>query len=63
MKIIGGDIMDDLRFYTVEETAEILSISIQSVRKLIKNKKLYAVRIGHVYRIPYETLKSLILYK
>lgn len=46
MKIIGGDNMNDIRFYTVEETAEILSISIQSVRKLIKNKKLYAVRMG-----------------
>lgn len=60
MKIIGGDNMNDIRFYTVEETAEILSISIQSVRKLIKIKTIRCT-YGHVYRIPYESLKQLIL--
>ena len=47
------------QFYTIEEVAEILSLSTQTIRKLIKSKKLEAIRLGKSYRIPFESLQKL----
>lgn len=45
---------------TVDEVAFILNISTQTVRKLIKNNQLLAVKLGRNYRIPWESLNELI---
>jgi excisionase family DNA binding protein len=43
-------------YYTIEEVADILRVSPQTVRKLIKEKQLKAVRIGVQLRIKKEEL-------
>lgn len=47
------------QFLTTDEVAYILNISVQTLIKLIKQKKVYAIRIGHSYRIPYESIELL----
>ncbi len=42
--------------YTVEQVAEILQVSVQTVRKLIKEKQLKAFRVGMQLRIRKEDL-------
>jgi excisionase family DNA binding protein len=42
--------------YTVEQVAEILVVSPQTVRKLIKEKQLKAFRVGSQLRIKKEEL-------
>lgn len=49
----------DAVFYTVQEVAEILSLSEQTIRKLIHEGKLQAIRLGRIYRIPLESLVQL----
>lgn len=51
--------MDDIDFYTVDEVSEILGLSNQTIRKLIRNGQLYAIRLGRVYRIPKSSLAQL----
>lgn len=46
-------------FYTIDEVAELLSLSSQTIRKLIKTNKLEAIRLGKSYRIPYESIQKL----
>jgi excisionase family DNA binding protein len=43
--------------YTLEEVAELLKVSVQTVRKLIKEKRLRAVRIGVQLRVRKEDLE------
>jgi excisionase family DNA binding protein len=42
--------------FTLQEVAAYLKVSVSSVRRLIKQQKLAAVRIGRVWRIPREAL-------
>jgi excisionase family DNA binding protein len=42
--------------YTVEEVAKILKVSVQTVRNLIKEKKLRAFRVGIQLRVKKEEL-------
>lgn len=42
--------------YTVEQVAEILQVSEQTVRKLIKDKQLKAFRVGSQIRVRKEDL-------
>jgi len=42
--------------YTVEEVADILKVSVSTVRKLIKSKKLKAFHVGQQLRIKKEDL-------
>jgi excisionase family DNA binding protein len=42
--------------YTVEQVADILQVSVQTVRRLIKEKKLKAFRVGIQLRIKKEDL-------
>lgn len=51
--------MDDIEYYTVEEVSEILALSNQTIRKLIKEERLHAVKLGRVYRIPRSALVQL----
>lgn len=51
--------MDDIEFYSVDETSKVLGLSNQTVRKLIKNEKLFAIKLGRVYRIPRSSLIEL----
>lgn len=46
-------------FYTVDEVAEILGVHSNTVRKLIKEDKLKAERVGRLIRIKKETLENL----
>lgn len=46
-------------FYSVQEVTEILSLSEQTIRKLIHEGKLEALRLGRIYRISYESLIKL----
>lgn len=47
-----------MKFYTIEEVAEMLKVSDKTVRRLIEGKKLDAVKVGTVYRISEEDLKK-----
>lgn len=46
--------LDMATYYTVEEVAKELRISVETVRRLIKRKELTAISVGGVYRIPAE---------
>lgn len=48
------------QFMTVDEVAFIMNTSSQTVRKLIKEKKLRAIKIGRIYRIPSESIEEFI---
>lgn len=43
-------------FYTIEETAELLSVSWRTVKRRIEEGKLKASKIGQQYRITKENL-------
>ena len=51
--------MDDIEIYTVDQVCDILELSNQTVRKLIKNEILFAVKLGRVHRIPRSSLIKL----
>ena len=48
------------KLISVEKTAEILAVSLQTVRKLITEKELPATRIGNQYRIKETDINILI---
>lgn len=48
------------RIYTVEETAEILQVHIDTVRKYIKSGALRAAKIGKAYRVQESDLQAFI---
>lgn len=50
--------MED-RFFSVDEVAEILGLSSQTIRKLVKEGRIKAIRLGHAYRIPMESIQYL----
>jgi len=54
----GGTHMAELKVYTMEEVSEILSISIKTVYKYIKEGSLPAVRVGKYWRITEDGLKG-----
>ena len=45
-------------FYTTEEVAELLKISAKTVREMIKDKRLQAVRVGKEYRITEDQIRQ-----
>ena len=47
------------RFFSVDEVAEILGLSSQTIRKLVKEGRIKAIRLGHAYRIPVESIQYL----
>lgn len=44
--------------YTIEEVADILRVSVSTVRNLIKRKELTAIRVGFQLRVKKEELDS-----
>ena len=52
--------MVNVKFYTVQEVADLLQIHWQSVLNYIKNGKLKALKLGKGYRISQEALDEFI---
>lgn len=52
--------IDDIKAYNVQEVAEMLDISAQTVRAYIKQGKLKAQKAGSKYIITEETLKAFV---
>ncbi len=55
-----GEVMDTRTFYTVEELAEMLKVSTQTIRAWIKSGKLKSFKIGKAHRIPDTEVQRLI---
>jgi len=45
-------------FYTTDEVADLLKISAKTVREMIKDKRLQAVRVGKEYRITEDQIRQ-----
>lgn len=43
--------MEDERFYTIKEVAELLKVSDGGVRKWLKSGKLKGIKLGRIWRI------------
>jgi len=43
--------MEDERFYTIKEVAELLKVSDGGVRKWLKTGKLKGIKLGRIWRI------------
>jgi excisionase family DNA binding protein len=54
----GVNISPAPTFYTTEEVAELLKISAKTVREMIKDKRLQAVRVGKEYRITEDQIRQ-----
>ncbi len=48
------------KFYTTEEVAEMLKLNVRTVRAMINQRKLRAVKIGNEYRVTYDHLRKFI---
>ncbi len=48
----------DMKFYSLEEVAEIFGVNYQLVYKLVKSGELPSVRIGKMFRVSDAQLKS-----
>jgi excisionase family DNA binding protein len=48
------------KFYTTEEVAEMLKLNVRTVRAMINQKKLRAVKIGNEYRVTDDHLRKFI---
>ena len=54
-EFLGGEVKE---VYTVPELAKILQLHRNSIVKLIKNKKLQAIKIGKLYRVTDRALEK-----
>ncbi len=43
--------MEDEKFYTIKEVAELLKVSDGAVRKWLKSGKLKGIKLGRIWRI------------
>lgn len=48
---------------TIEQVAEVLNVSDQTVRKLVKNNEIKTVKFGRTYRITKQALNEFIIEK
>lgn len=48
--------MNDKQFYSIEEVANLFRLSVGTVRQLVRNGDIQAIRLGRTYRISSETL-------
>ena len=48
---------------TIEQVAEVLNVSDQTVRKLVKNNEIKTVKFGRTYRITRQALNEFIIEK
>lgn len=54
------DIKNNSNLYTVEETARIMRLSSQTIRKMIKNNNIRHIKIGRNIRITEDEIKRLL---
>lgn len=47
-------------FYTVKEVAERLRVSLKTIYRMVERDEIRAIRLGDVYRIPRESLDTLL---
>jgi len=52
--------MEDERFYTIKEVAELLKVSDGGVRKWLKTGKLKGIKLGRIWRIKKSDLEEFI---
>lgn len=52
--------MENIRFLTVAEVAEILRVNVASVRRMVWRRSLPSVRIGRAVRIPASAVEALV---
>jgi excisionase family DNA binding protein len=52
--------MTSPKFYTTEEVAEMLKLNVRTVRAMINQRKLRAVKIGNEYRVTDDHLRKFI---
>ncbi|MCL1897297.1 MAG: helix-turn-helix domain-containing protein [Micrococcales bacterium] len=45
-------------FYTVAEVAQMMRVSPMTIYRLIRSGELRALRVGHSYRVPAESLED-----
>lgn len=57
----GGE--NQVRYLTIRETAEILKVSIKTVRRLLAKKKIPVARVGQQVRIPEHHLSLLVTHE
>lgn len=50
--------MEDERFYTIKEVAELLKVSDGAVRKWLKSGKLKGIKLGRIWRIKKSDLEE-----
>jgi len=48
------------KFYTTEEVAEMLKLNVRTIRAMINQKRLRAVKIGNEYRVTDDHLRQFI---
>ncbi|MDH7594350.1 MAG: helix-turn-helix domain-containing protein [Methanomicrobiales archaeon] len=48
------------KFYTTEEVAEMLKLNVRTVRAMINQKRLRALKIGNEYRVTDDHLRQFI---
>ncbi len=52
--------MEDERFYTIKEVAELLKVSDGAVRKWLKSGKLKGIKLGRIWRIKKSDLEEFV---
>lgn len=52
--------VEDIKLYTLQEVADILRVSRQTIYNYVTAKKLKAVKYGKEYRVTEETLQEFI---
>jgi len=52
--------MEDEKFYTIKEVAELLKVSDGGVRKWLKTDKLKGIKLGRIWRIKKSDLEEFI---
>lgn len=52
--------MEDEKFYTIKEVAELLKVSDGGVRKWLKTGKLKGIKLGRIWRISKSDLEEFI---
>jgi excisionase family DNA binding protein len=54
----GGDGMNDPEFWTVDEIAERLRVSVMTIYRAIHAEELHALRFGRQFRVPNRALND-----
>jgi excisionase family DNA binding protein len=53
-----GDILDEVKFLTVTEVADLMRVSKMTVYRLVHNGDIAAVRVGRSFRVPESAVKT-----